>query len=271
MPDRKKVSKSKKPRIPEAITKHFKESRETHENIHQIIYVSRKGIRSVTKMPSLVEALERLENKEINEDGKKRIAAAQKEADLAMAEIEKDFPVLHGLAVVALWSWLEHCIKGFIALWLAHHKGAIKAPALGRLRIKMAHYMTLSKAEQMKEIVDLLERELDAGDKIGVNRFESLLMPFGLSGSVTKKCSDTLHELQQVRNLIAHRSGKADRHFKSECPWIKVKIDQKVNVSREMFLNYSASTIVYLTELIYRVGDVYGIPIREKIETGNNS
>lgn len=256
-------TKPKKPKVPAAITKHFRESVEAHEKIHRVIYISRKGIRTITAMPKMVEALERLENKEIGEDGKKKIAEAQKEADLAVAEIEADFPVLHGLAVIALWSWLEHGIKGFIALWLAHHKGAIKIPALGKLRIKMAHYMALSKSEQMKEIVDLMDRELDSEGRSGVNRFESLLEPFGLSGAVSKECAHALNELQQVRNLMAHRNGKVDRQFKSKCPWIKVAIDKKVNVKREMFQQYSAGTIGYFTELLYRVGEVYGIKIRE--------
>jgi hypothetical protein len=88
----------------------------------------------------------------------KQLERSEKEAVLAATEVNKDFPVLHGLAVVALWSWLEHFVKGFLALWLLHHPGALNTAAIQRLRVRLGDYLQLDRDEQAHFLVELLEQ-----------------------------------------------------------------------------------------------------------------
>jgi len=176
--------------------------------------------------------------------------------------VEKDFPVLHGFAAVALWSWLEHFVKGFIALWLMHRRESLETPAVQKLRVKLGDYLKLQKAEQAQLLVELLEQDLASPLKRGAARFESLLEPFGLRFSLPEKCGFRIFELQQVRNAIAHRNGKADRRLRASCPLLKLKLGQPVSISRSMLENYAEAAGGFLLELLYRIGDIYNEDLR---------
>jgi hypothetical protein len=265
MPTKRKSSTNTPPKrkLPEWITNHFEDSLNAHKTLMQIIHISEQGIGVLRGMPKVVKVLADVEGNTDAPSTSKRLEEAEKEAALAIAEIEKEFPVLHGLAVVALWSWLEHFAKGFIALWLRHRRDAISVPALQKLRVKLGDYLQLGKEDQAQFLVELLEQDLASPLKRGVNRFESLLEPFGLSDALPDGCARTLFELQQVRNAFAHRNGRADRRLRAECPWLKLKLNQPVQVSREMLFEYSNASGEFLLTLLYRVGDVYGIDLRE--------
>lgn len=249
-------------KLPEWITDHFKESLNSHDLLMQITDISARGISVLRGMPKIVKVLADVEGKSDHPDSVKKLERAQKEAELASTEVEKDFPVLHGLAVVALWSWMEHFVKGFVALWLMHRRDALDVPAVQKLRVRLGEYLQLQKAEQAQFLVELLEQELASSLKRGATRFESLLQPFGLSFQLPDGCGQSLFELQQIRNAIAHRNGRADRRLRSDCPWLKLKINQPVLVSRKMLNAYSAAAGEFLLSFLYRVGDVYSVDLR---------
>lgn len=274
MPAKRKVaspsSGSNARKVPEWITDHFKESLNSHELLMQITDISARGISVLRGMPKIVKVLADVEGNSDHPDSVKKLERAQKEAELASTEVEKDFPVLHGLAVVALWSWMEHFVKGFVALWLTHRRDALDVPAVQKLRVRLGEYLQLQKAEQAQFLVELLEQELATPLKRGATRFESLLQPFGLSFQLPDGCGQTLFELQQIRNAIAHRSGRADRRLRSDCPWLKLKINQPVLVSRKMLHAYSGAAGEFLLSFLYRVGDVYRVDLRPTDEEAAN-
>lgn len=249
-------------KLPGWITDHFKESLNSLELLIQITDISARGIGVLRAMPKIVKVLADVEGNSDHPDSIKKLDRAQKEAVLASNEVEKDFPVLHGFAVVALWSWMEHFVKGFVALWLAHRREALDVPAVQKLRVRLGEYLQLQKAEQAHFLVELLEQELASSLKRGATRFESLLQPFGLSFQLPDGCGETLFELQQIRNAIAHRNGRADRRLRSDCPWLKLKVNQPVLVSRKMLNTYSEAAGEYLLVFLYRVGDIYSVDLR---------
>jgi hypothetical protein len=251
-------------KLPEWITNHFKESLNSHETLMQIVHISERGIGVLRGIPKIVKVLADVDGKAGDPSSAKHLEQAEKEASLAATEIEKGFPVLHCLAVVALWSWLEHCVKGFLALWLLHRRDAINVAAVQKLRVKLGDYLQLQKAEQAHFLVELLEQDLASPLKRGATRFESLLEPFGLSGALPDGCAQTLFELQQVRNAIAHRNGRADRRLRTQCPWLKLRLNQPVHVSGAMLQGYSNASGEFLLTLLYRVGDRYGTDLRVK-------
>ncbi|MDP2448401.1 MAG: hypothetical protein Q8M93_17310 [Polaromonas sp.] len=249
-------------KLPGWITDHFKESLNSLELLMQITDISARGIGVLRGMPKIVKVLADVEGKSDQPNSVKQLERAQKEAELASTEVEKDFPVLHGFAVVALWSWMEHFVKGFVALWLTHRRDALDVQAVQKLRVRLGEYLQLQKAEQAQFLVELLEQELASPLKRGASRFESLLQPFELSFQLPDGCGQTLFELQQVRNVIAHRNGQADRRLRSDCPWLKLKINQPVLVSRKMLHAYSEAASEFLLYFLYRVGDVYSVDLR---------
>ena len=206
MPAKRKVASplasatSRKP--PEWIACHFTESLNSHELLMQITDISARGISVLRGMPKIAKVLADVDGKSDHPDSVKQLERAQKEAELASTEVERDFPVLHGQAVVALWSWMEHFVKGFVALWLMHRRDALDVPAVQKLRVRLGEYLQLQKAEQAQFLVEMLEQELSSPLKRGASRFESLLQPFGLAFQLSDGLGQTLFELQRKRSQV---------------------------------------------------------------------
>lgn len=259
--------KDKKKRLPQWIVDHFEASIYSHEKLHQIIHLSASGISVLREIPNAVKALALVNGTLEATESKTKLENAKKEAALAEREIAEDFPVLHGLALVALWSWLENLVKGLLVLWLTHRKDSYEASLVQKLKIRLGDFLQLSKSDQAYHIVELLEQDTSSSLKKGVNRFESLLATFGLSGDVPEICSRNLFELQQLRNAIVHRNGVVDRKLKTACPWLKLKLGQRVLVDSTTLQRHSESTFKYLLIILYRVGDLYQLDLRQK----NNS
>jgi hypothetical protein len=184
MPKKKKLEAAQK--VPSWATAHFKSVVDATEMLGRLIHISEKGIAVLRGMPRIVKVLADVEGASADLSTQKKLETAEREAALAQSEVDRDFPVLHGLAVVALWSQLEHFIKGLIVLWLLHRKDAMNVPAVQKLKIRLGDYMQLSRPEQARYLVELIEQDIAAPLKRGVSRFDSLLEPFSLSGSIAK-------------------------------------------------------------------------------------
>jgi len=248
--------------MPKWITNHFSSCLDASSTLFQLVHLSENGIRVISRMPQAVKVLTKVKGEMGNAEATKRIGMAERDAALAQTEIDTDFPVLHGLAVVGLWSWLEHFVKGFVALWICHERDALTLPAVQKLKVRLGDYIHLDRNEQAAYLAELLEQDLASPLKRGVARFESLLAPFSLDGSVSTECSAALFELQQVRNVIAHRNAKADRRIITDCPWLGLHLNQPLEVSKEMLDKYGNASVEYLTIILYRVGDLYGQKLR---------
>lgn len=250
-------------KLPAWITDHFAESFESIKTLSRIVNISERGISVFRAMPRVLKAIAKAKATENTPDTSKELESAEKEAVLAQQEVDKGFPVLHGLAVVALWSWIENFVKEFVVLWLVHRKDAYSAAALQKLKVKLGEYLQLSKSEQAHYVVELLEQDLASPLKRGVARLDSLLEPFALAATpLPDGCAKTLFELQQVRNAIAHKNGNADRQLRSACPWLKVKLDRPVPVSHEMLHRYTDACMQYWLVRFYDVGDRYAVDLR---------
>ena len=249
--------------IPEWIKKHYSDSLDANLSMYHLIHLSEKGIRGLREFPQVAAVLWKVQGRENHPDSKKKIEAFEKDAALAKAEVENDFPLLHGLSVVGLWSWLEHYVKGLSALWIEHREDAAMASELHKLEIRYGDYMALAKSERAKYIIDLLEQKLSSPLKQGIDRFESILGVFDLSGPVPKTLKDQLFELQQVRNVVAHRNGVVDNRLVKKCPWLKVKNGQLVKISRDMVNAYGSASVEYLGLIHERVKKQYGVTDKE--------
>jgi hypothetical protein len=92
-----------------------------------------------------------------------------------------------------------------------------------------------------------------------INRFELLLEPFGLSGPVSETTKRGLFELNQVRNSLMHRAGKADRRLIEACPWLNLSAGQTVNLTGDAYKRYQEAAFDYVTEIIIRIGERFGV------------
>ena len=256
-----KTDAKPKRRIAEWLSSHFEEALNAHENLVKMTHLSERAISLTQAMPNVVKALQKaMPDGQTRYDN--RLQEAEETASLAKAEIEKSFPILRGQYVIAMWSWLEYFVKGTLALWLLHNKRAMSVSAIQKLKIT-GEALTLSKREQSHLLVELLEQSQGGAFKQGVNRFENLLEPFGLAGTLPDKLSPILFEMQQVRNVLAHQNGIADRRLVTSCPHLKIKAGQRVAISGAMISRYTRATSAYYLELLIRFSALDGIDVSE--------
>ena len=198
-------------------------------------------------------------------EAKTEIAEAEHHAGLAQREVESDFNIVHSQSVITLWSALEDVVRTFVARWLMNTPGAKAQVPWADLRVKIGEYEGLDDEEKAHYLVNLAEQNLAAPLKQGINRFECLLDRLGLSGSISAGTRDAIFEMQQVRNVIAHRRGVADARFCRNCPDLQLVPGQRLMVSHKMWQKYFGGTHEYILELIFRTGEKCGdSAIRER-------
>jgi len=261
MPD-KKEKNDKKPGAPKWATQPFRDFLDQTERLGQLLNLSMKGISMLRGVPKIVQVLAKVEQ-DFGEEAHGRLESAKKEAELAHREINDGFPLLHAQTTIMLWSALEAAIRLFIVRWLQNYKQAMEVEAIQKLRVRIGEYERLEGEERFFYIIDRLEQELSAPLKTGITRFELLLEPFGLSGPVDEDVSRNLFELNQIRNILVHRSGFADRRLVDSCPWMKLRVGEQVKVNHEMTARYFHSVMKYALDLIVRIGEFFGVDMGE--------
>jgi len=258
----KRANREKKKGAPAWATAPFRQFLENIERLYHVIHLSTRGISMLRGAPKMIEALMKVEG--VSSGSKKaQLDNARKEADLAQREVDFGFPVLHAWAIVGLWAYLESLIRVFVASWLKHKRSSWQVDQIQRLRIQLGEYQSIPREQKHAFVAELLEKELGAGLKCGVTRFEMLLEPFGLSGDIPEILRRTIYEFGQVRNVIVHRGATVDRQFAQACPWLNVQIGTDLQVSAEMFRRYYFAAGAYVTLLICRVGEKYGVDMSE--------
>lgn len=258
----KKKKHKKKAVLPSWVRRPFEQFLQEIEALGDLVSLSAEGISRLRAMPTVIDALMTTEphpSESKTARYKQDMERAKKQAALAKSEIKLGFPVLHGWAVVALWAHLESLIRVFVASWLKHRKTSWQVEPIQRLKIKIGEFVSIPKEQQHTFVAELLERDLGAKFRSGVTRFEALLDPFGLSGDLPNIISDTIYEFGQVRNLIAHRASKVDRQFVQACPWLDVRVGTNFHISQDMLGRYFFAAEHYVTLLIYRVQEKYGM------------
>ena len=267
---RPKRGKEKKDRVPDWALDHFKECLLSFQTTAHMVEICEHGISDLQSLPARIKLLSDIEDYQVKyKTGKQtktvcdeQIVNAERAAQLAASELEKDFPVLHSFAVVALWGLLEHFAKGLVALWIRHRRDAMACQQMQRIRVKIGDFLQMPKADQGDFLVEMLEQEVSGPLRRGANRFQSLLEPFGLAVPLSESCTKNLFEFQQIRNAIAHRNGRADRRLRADCPWLKLKLNQQVLISREMLSRYQNASVEFLVVTLHHVGDMYGADLR---------
>lgn len=180
------------------------------------------------------------------------LTSARKEAERAREEASKDFPLLHAHSLLGLWSALEALVEDVAVAWLITKPDTLQRPEFSKIRVPIAEFQLLSTEDQMTYLIAEVQRDLRAEQRSGVARFERLLDAIGMGGSTPREVGTAIYEAQQIRNVIAHRGGAADRKLVEACPWLGLKPGQPLTVSHKRFVYYLRAIHIYVVELINR-------------------
>jgi hypothetical protein len=176
-------------------------------------------------------------------------------AEALRRQARDGFPMLFEQAMVSLWGALECLIRDFLVNWLANDSTAMHIDAVRNIKISLADYEGLSEEDRYYYIVEMLEQHIKAPLKQGVTRFENVLGIFDLSGPVDEEVRKTLFELCNVRNVLVHKRGIADKRLVDACPWLGLDLGDKVVVTDDMFVKYFGVVTKYVMILANRVRD----------------
>lgn len=260
---------SKKAKIPKWASEHFKNFLDQSKRLDDVLHLTLQGISMVRGMPRLAEAVvkateteEEADQPETTEE-RERIEETRRLAELAEREVDSDFPLVHGQALIALWALLEALVRGFVAEWIRRVPESLKVKQVAKIRIPLAEYQRLSEDERYYFIADQLDRDTSAPLKRGVNRFETLLDPFGLSGAVDSQVRRDLYELSEIRNVLVHRAGIIDVRLLNSCPWLNLTAGNPVSVSHEQYVRAHKAVGSYVLSLLVRVGEHFGVNMDE--------
>lgn len=250
------------PKVPKWASKHFTWFADQTKRLGHLLNLTTQGISGLRGMPQLVEAIRKAEPESDGSDPE-RLDQARRAAELAEIEVGSGFPMVHAQYAIALWSYLEACIRALITDWLRNRDGALEIDVMTKIKVPVATYHSLSETERLEYLFTELERQISAGLRKGVNRFETILAPFGLSGPVPEDCARDLFELAQVRNLHLHRGGRVDRDFNEACPWLDLESGQDHQVTHADAHRYAGAVSRYSLIVFIRVGESFGCDMSE--------
>ena len=144
---------------------------------------------------------------------------------------------------------------GVVAVWLTYRQES-RNDKLSDIKVPYAVFEDLSPEDR----VDTLVHELDQqrGAKRGVDRFETLLNWVTLSGATDAVLAKNLYEMQQVRNVFAHRSGIADRRFVEACPYFGYSVGEQILLDRNAWYDSMVAALAYAETLLIRMKQELG-------------
>lgn len=177
----------------------------------------------------------------------------------AEAEKAAGLPYLFGLCTVRLWALLEAIVDELVVEAMRQPEKCKDQAALSKLKGPLMDFRNASPEEQAEFLAETLKQGVEASLKQGIGRFEAVLDPVGLGGAVDEIVRRALFELNQIRNVIVHKGGRADRRLVESCAWLGMQRGDTVRVSGSMFRRYQLAAYWYVVELRSRVDERLGL------------
>ncbi|SRR6266478_1764195 len=239
----------------------------------RLLHLSMRGIGMLTGMPGIFEALietdEAKDGDSAKEKLKKDLVEAKDEGKLAAEECAKGFPLLHAHTLVATWGAFEVAIEDTLVKILLNEPKLLKNQAFTKVKIPLAEFQASDEEGRIRYLLNEITRNQGPGRKQGVDMFESLLDFLALSGAVQEDLKKTIWEMQHVRNVIVHRASCADKRLLEGCPWLNLKIGEKVIVSHDALGRYGAALCQYALNIAHRLCERYGVDPQARIRAFN--
>lgn len=262
---------SRKPGAPKWSTQAFTEFIGYQERLMQVLDLSSLGINMVTTGPKVIAAIAKAEGTTATTGYEDELATAESMAKLALFERNNGFPILHAQFVVSLWGALETLVLDVIADWIVNRPTVLCSGGWRNLKVKVGEYEALDSEQKASYLASAMDQILGGPLRTGVNRFEGLMEAIGLRGAVDDEIAKALWELQQIRNIIVHNRGIADKRFCEACPWFASIPGDIISVGRPMCNKYYESVLGYACELITRTGEYFGVSDMRHKPVGNSS
>lgn len=171
----------------------------------------------------------------------------------ARREVESGFPLLHANSLIGLWGALEACVDDLCLLWLQCMDRHRLSEALANTRGRIGEYLGLNEESRWLWILTQLQKTDASSLRTGIGQFESFLKPLGISSQVDENIRKALHRLKALRNLYAHRAGRADEKFLREWPEHPASVGQLVVPTGQQLLAAHTAMVIYVESIHDRI------------------
>ncbi|WP_415755724.1 hypothetical protein [Pseudomonas leptonychotis] len=219
----------------------------------QALNQATKAVESIDLQHRIASALNEPPPYESESDLELAKTRALKIAQFAEVQNSNDSPYLFSLCAVRLWALMEALVDEIVVESMQKPQDCPDQTILAKLKGPLIEFRAAPPDEQAEFLSETLKQAVDASLKLGVGRFEVLLTPLGFSGEVHETARKILYELSQIRNIIVHKSGKADRRIIEACPWLNLKRGETIHVTSHMFERYHTAAYWYIVEILGRV------------------
>ena len=177
---------------------------------------------------------------------------AEREEIFARQQELKGFTYLYALASIKLWSILEAAIDDIALECVETPARCTDAKLLAALKGPLLEFLESSDEERSEFLVGQLKQEVRSSLQKGIGHFEAILAPLGLGGAVPEAVRRAIFELSEVRNVLVHRRGFADKRFASSCPWFGVKSGDELVLTRQHYDRYECAVRCHFLEIDLR-------------------
>ena len=225
------------------------------DNLRMFVHVCLTGLMNSRHAIRLVDTLKRsgrpnpFSSEEHYHQARKQ---AEKEEVFGKQQELKGFTYLYALASIKLWSILEATIDDAALECIQTPDRCTDPKLLAGLKGPLLEFVQSSTEERSEFLVAQLKQEVKAAMQKGIGRFEAILAPLGLGGSVPDAVRRAIFELSEVRNVIVHRRGFADKRFVSSCPWFGVKLGDELILTKQHYDRYELAVHCHLFEIDLR-------------------
>lgn len=178
--------------------------------------------------------------------------------DTIMQAVTRSEQVLLSEAIIMLWGGLETAIEDFLIVWYQHNPSTLMDDRARKIKVPLTDFEAMDADGRGMYVINQLKQMLSADEKASINRFESLLTAFGLSGEIDSEIKRTLRELGHIRNVLVHRGGYADRRLVDACQWLGLTDGDVVVLSREQYIGYLQAAFQYITMVLQRLYPRFG-------------
>lgn len=172
-------------------------------------------------------------------------------------EIDDDFGFFSALVLVASWAAFEAYVDDACTAMLHMDPTLLTQGNLARVRLSQDE----QQLDQAAQLGAYLRRGsyLCPGSPTPVEKIEWQLGLVGLNGTVPAELAVNVNASKHTRNAWAHKAGKADQYFVTNCPGTTFNVGDIVTVTRESFLEDLYGITSYAFAIINRFRDANGM------------
>jgi hypothetical protein len=191
------------------------------------------------------------------------VTAAQLVAS-AEEDSSKDHPLLHGHSIIAIWSALEALVGDVVVSWLmwwppARARAGTRAP-LSALRGLPPDEWVAGAREALEREYSRLNRKVKSPRRL--DQYEWLFDAVGLAVDPQDddpQMTQNLWEMQQVRNVFAHKRGRADARFVAANKNLPFTVRDEIRIDRYAWADFLVTTLLYADVVVRRMKRELGL------------